>query len=347
MMKLISIIIPVYNAAEYLNRCLDSIIGQTYKNIEIIAVNDGSTDVSPEILNDYGRKDKRIRIINKENSGVSDCRNKGIEAAKGDCIMFVDSDDWLDYDCCEKLIDVKDRNKAQVVFFSYIREFAVTSKPLLLFEEEKVFDKNDCRELHRMMIGPLNKELKNPGKLDSFSTVWGKLYDSGLIREGNVSFVDLKEIGTAEDTLFNIEIFGRVKRAAYCDKCFYHYRKGSGMTSGYKKDLPLLRKNLFSRIENIINGKEPEYKEALDNRVALSITGLGLNILCNNEAYRNQLKELKDIINSEPYSLSAQRLRTSEMSLHWKFYFGTVKQKQFLCCYMMLLAIRKIITSKK
>lgn len=102
-MKLVSIIIPVYNAEEYLEKCIDSAIGQTYNNIEIIAINDGSTDKSLDILNMYAKKDNRIKIINIENSGISAVRNIGIKAATGEYICFLDSDDYIDNNLLENL----------------------------------------------------------------------------------------------------------------------------------------------------------------------------------------------------------------------------------------------------
>lgn len=99
---LISIIVPVYNTEQYLSKCLDSLINQTYKNIEIICVNDGSTDNSADILNEYDKKDKRVRMISQKNCGLSATRNTGLKNCCGEYVMFLDSDDWIDFDTCEK-----------------------------------------------------------------------------------------------------------------------------------------------------------------------------------------------------------------------------------------------------
>src|SRR5690554_319094 len=99
---LFSIIVPVYNTERYLKKCIESIINQSYTNIEIILVNDGSEDLSPSICNEYSKKDPRIKVIHKRNGGLSDARNHGIKAATGDFILFVDSDDYIKDDACEK-----------------------------------------------------------------------------------------------------------------------------------------------------------------------------------------------------------------------------------------------------
>ena len=100
----ISIIVPIYNVESYLKRCLDSLINQTYSNIEIILINDGSTDLSGDISSKYAKIDKRIKLINSSNKGVSCARNKGLELASGDYIMFVDPDDYIELNTCEMLI---------------------------------------------------------------------------------------------------------------------------------------------------------------------------------------------------------------------------------------------------
>ena len=123
-MKLISIIIPIYNNEKFISRCLDSIINQTYKKIEIIIVNDGSTDKSLDVISKYEKKDNRIKVINKKNEGVSIARNIGIESSKGDYITFVDADDWLELDAIEKLyIEITEKNVDVVRGNYYINKF--------------------------------------------------------------------------------------------------------------------------------------------------------------------------------------------------------------------------------
>ena len=116
---MISIVVPVYNVEKYLPKCLDSLIGQTYQDIEIICVNDGSTDGSLEILEQYATKDPRIIVISQENQGPSETRNKGVDIAKGEWMMFVDSDDWLELSCCEQIMSQSET--CDLAIFSYTR----------------------------------------------------------------------------------------------------------------------------------------------------------------------------------------------------------------------------------
>ena len=122
MKNLVSIIVPVYNAEKYLKKSIKSITSQTYKNIEIICIDDGSNDKSLEILHKFAGEDQRIRIIYKKNEGVSLARNTGLESAKGDFVLFVDSDDWIEKNLCETLLFYMEKKELDVVMCSYIRE---------------------------------------------------------------------------------------------------------------------------------------------------------------------------------------------------------------------------------
>ena len=132
----ISVVVPIYNTSIYLSKCLESLINQTYKDIEIICINDGSTDNSLEILNKFQKKDNRIKIITQENQGLSAARNKGIVEANGEYISFIDSDDWVDLDFFEKLITALEKEHADIAAGSIIRARKTFSKPRIKYEKE-------------------------------------------------------------------------------------------------------------------------------------------------------------------------------------------------------------------
>ena len=138
-MTKVSIIVPVYNVEKYLSECLDSLISQTLSDIEIICVNDGSKDSSLEILEKYAQKDKRIVVINQENSGVSTARNTGMKCANGEYIGFIDSDDWIDSDFYEKLYNSAKSNDADITVASIIRYRKIEQKYRVKYIKEKAF----------------------------------------------------------------------------------------------------------------------------------------------------------------------------------------------------------------
>lgn len=113
--SLISVIVPIYNVEKYLARCVDSIINQTYKNLEIILVDDGSPDNCPKMCDDFAKKDSRISVVHKENGGLSDARNAGMKIASGECIVFVDSDDYIHCNMIDKMYGVMLKDGSEVV----------------------------------------------------------------------------------------------------------------------------------------------------------------------------------------------------------------------------------------
>ena len=277
----VSIIVPVYNVERYLRQCLDTLVNQTYQNVEIICVDDGSTDASSEILTEYALKNSRVRVIRQKNSGLSAARNVGFSFATGEYVMYVDSDDWIDVRTCEKAVFKAEEHAADLVMWPYIREFPDHSAPKAIFSEEKTFHAAECRELQRRMIGLLGTELAHPENADALCTVWGKLYRRELIAQNEIHFTDLQRIGTYEDGLFNLHYLAHVKNATYIPDYLSHYRKNSGMTSKYRKELAAQWKNLFSDMRSYIELEKcgSDFDAALNNRISLSIIGLGLNAL--------------------------------------------------------------------
>lgn len=135
----VSIIVPIYNVEPYLRQCLDSLVNQTYKNIEIICVDDGSTDASSEILTEYALKSSKVRVIRQENSGLSAARNVGFSFATGKYVMYVDSDDWIDVCTCEKAVFKAEEHAADLVMWPYIREFPNHSAPKAIFQRKNLY----------------------------------------------------------------------------------------------------------------------------------------------------------------------------------------------------------------
>lgn len=343
---LISIIVPVYNAERYLAKCISSLLNQTLQNIEIICVNDGSTDNSLSILKGYDNN--KIVIVDKNNCGVSDARNSGLNVARGNYIMFVDSDDWIEAETCEMAYDSIVREQADIVMWSYITETFERSTPKTIFPQNSIFFKQQVDEkLHRRFIGVVKEELAHPELADALCPVWGKLYKREVIDKANVRFVDLKEIGTYEDGLFNLEVFRYANKVVYLRDCFYHYMRASSgsVTSGYRKELFFQWKNLFNRLQMYINTNNlPEiYNEALSNRIALSILGLGLNVLQSDKNIFNKRREVKDILVDRQYRTACKKLQFEYFPIHWRIFYRAAKYGSSEIIYLLLLIVNKII----
>lgn len=346
---LISIIVPVYNAQEFLDQCLSSICRQTYKALEIICINGGSSDKSQEILEQFAQRDNRVKLLKKENEGVSYSRNYGLEAATGKYVMFVDADDWIEPDSCETAIKEAEASKAEIVMWSYIREFTGSSQPKKIFDEDYIsFDKTDIQnKLHRRFIGLTGEELKNVENADALCPVWAKLYRRRLLTEHSICFTDIRKIGTYEDGLFNLEVFQYAEKVVYLQKYLYHYRKNNNhsITSRYKEQLYQQWLRLFEIMEQYIeNNHLPDhYQEALKNRICLSIMGQGLNILESSEIFWKKYRKLRDILKNECYREAYKTFDLQHFPLHWKLFYGCAKYQCCLGVYILLKCIKKMI----
>lgn len=343
-MKKISIIVPCYNVEEYLRQCLDSIVNQTYTNLEIICVNDGSTDNTLSILNEYASNDNRIAIVNQKNTGLSGARNAALKRSTGEYIVFVDSDDYIELNTCKIAINEIEKYNSDIVLWNYVKEYKNKSINKLIFENSKIiFDDKKCKNiLHRRMFGLYKNELNSPEDADTLVTAWGKMYKSNIILENKIEFVDTKLIGT-EDALFNAMAFENIHSAVYIPNCLNHYRKDNenSLTTIYKSDLYDKWNTLFNYLSNIINenGLTNNFKIALNNRIALSIIGLGLNELANPKGPISQIKNIHKFLKSKRYKEAYKNLELKYFPIHWKCFFFFVKHNMSVGVYVLLKII--------
>lgn len=344
MNKTISVIIPVYNMEAFLAECLDSVLEQTYPNLQVICVNDGSKDRSQEILEGYARRDPRVLPVVKENGGLSSARNRGLEEATGEYVMFLDSDDWLDRDICRQAVCEMEENGVDLVMWSYIREFQTQSKPTdVLGKERLYFDTEGVRNLRRRLFGLTGAELADPSKSDVIVTAWGKLYRRE--RLAGIEYIDTKKVGT-EDCLYSIAAFRNVRSAVYLPVYGCHYRKynAASLTTVYNTRLFPGWQYMHELMEQMIDreGLPEEYRTALRNRRALSVLGLGVNIMAADWKPGEKRRELRRIIRLPTYREALAALDIRPMPIHWKGYFLCARIGCAWGLYALLLVIQKI-----
>ncbi|MDO4902908.1 MAG: glycosyltransferase [Limosilactobacillus sp.] len=198
----ISVVIPVYNVAKYFAKCIESIINQSYKNIEIILVNDGSTDNSLEICNQYAAKDDRITVVSQTNQGLSEARNTGIRIAKGPYIMFVDSDDYVPADYCKDAIENVQKFNSDVAIFGYYRVDGQKA------HEHKIFDLDD---------GLISKEMAMESTI-LYSYAWNKIYKLSLFDE-----IKYPRAKYYEDSYTTYRLFEKAGKISFINKSNYYY----------------------------------------------------------------------------------------------------------------------------
>ncbi len=211
-MTKVSVVLPIYNVAKYLPKCMDSLLKQTLQDVEIICVNDESSDNSLQILEDYAAKDNRIKIINQKNSGPGVARNNGIKAAQGEYIAFCDPDDWVELSAYETLYNAAKENGVDLV------EYAIT------VHEENSRKKQLKNNLYKQEITYIND---NPKIIfQGVSAAWNKFCSAKLLKKNNILF---SEGYCCEDLIFSVSVRAKAKMILYIDKPFYNYlhRKSS------------------------------------------------------------------------------------------------------------------------
>lgn len=329
---LVSVIIPVYNVEFYLAKCIDSILYQTYKNIEVILINDGSKDSSGLICDYYVTKDKRVKAVHKENGGLASARNKGISQCTGEYVTFVDADDWMDLCAIEESVKAALEASADIVLWGYVKEFGSRCKQVHLFKGNVFFYGEMKNQLHRRMVGLIKEELSNPTSTDFFNSAWGKLYRKTLISENKINFISERLIGS-EDVFFNIEVFGKAFNVYYLDRLFYHYRQDNpkALTKSHNNTLFPRFLNLFEHIDSYIkeNNLGEEYQLALRNRISLSIINNLLSIIgkSNEQRALDKIEAIRLILNNITYNSALKSLELKYMPFYWKAFFILCKYK--------------------
>lgn len=223
-MPFVSLIIPAYNAEKYLRRCLNSAMEQTYRDMEILVVNDGSTDSTLEICREYERMDSRFRVIDKENTGVSDSRNQAIAAAKGEYLQFMDSDDWLTRDATECFVEAAKKYDSDLVIADFYRVDGAVFTEKQHIRERGLLTREKYAEY--MMLDPADFY---------YGVLWNKLYRRSLIEEYGLRMD--RELRWCEDFLFNLRYIRYASRFAAIQVPVYYYmkRKGSLVSTDWKK----------------------------------------------------------------------------------------------------------------
>ena len=211
----VSVIVRVFNREDLLGNCLESIENQSLKDIEIICVDDGSSDGSFDILKQFSSKDARFKIYQQENSGAGSARNRGIEESCGEYILFVDSDDYIERETCEMLYEQASRLDCDLILFNSMRHFP-NDRNLSLIH----FKKND--EIN-YQIRVFDYEYFRDRIFDGeYGVIWNKLYKSSFIRDNNITFPNHKIYNDVE---FHIKTTLLAKKISYVDGTFYHYNR--------------------------------------------------------------------------------------------------------------------------
>lgn len=291
---LISIIVPIYNVEKYLQRCIESLLVQTYKNIEIILVNDGSTDSCADICNRYNIYDN-IKVINKQNGGLSSARNKGIELSRGEFILFIDSDDWCEPNMVEMMTKKIIEDQSDISICGYKIEY---SKSKFTIDKALNFKNESLNHLIPDIICQLDYQ-------GMFNVVWNKMYKKQIILENNL-FFELDGI-PGEDLLFNCEYFRYIRKISIVKECLYYYMREDEDTLVTKTRSNLLpqiqrfnlaRKELYSFHEMNNNEYQRVYQDTYIEYYLALIPNTFKN---KNSSFNEKLSIIQTLLNNEEF----------------------------------------------
>lgn len=241
---LISVIVPVYNIEKYLSRCIESILSQTYKNLEAIFINDGSTDNSLEILEKYRKKDKRIKVIDKKNAGSGAARNDGIEFSNGKYISFLDSDDWYEEDFLKKLYNNLIENNSDVSMCN----------PKMVYDDASKNKKINTYFFNKI---ELNKTPEKILGILAMPVVWNKLYKKEIILKNNIKFPNYS---FCEDVEFLYKTFLYVNKISKIENDLYnYYQRENSVTKKIREESIEQLYQVLENIESYIQDNFLEY----------------------------------------------------------------------------------------
>lgn len=311
----ISVIVPVYNVGKYLEECLESLVNQTLENIEIICVNDGSTDNSLNVLNEYRKKDKRITVVNKANGGVSSARNIGLRIARGEYIAFVDADDIAEKRLCERAWKEALRGGGIIVFGANI------FPPKAVDDEKWLLDTLNVKET--VYDVDCEKALFKERCAKPF--LWNKCYKRDLIIKNSIWFHE--DISLGEDNLFQFMVFPKADKVVFIKDVLYNYR--------------CMRENsAMDRMRRNSEWKIQMHMLIMEN-VFMSWLGYGILDKYANELYTwcyyFVVREIE--ISSLPVEKKYKLLKRVETSMKQ---YGFVLQKEFID---LLVSEEKLLTS--
>lgn len=329
-MSLISVIVPIYNVEKYLRHCLYTVINQSYKNLEIILVDDGSPDNCGDICEEYALKDSRIKVVHKINGGLGYARNTGLTYATGEYIYFLDSDDWIDLKFFERMLGVIEFYGADMVIcgFKIVTEKKIETHSMvcetIIIDNDMVMD-----NILLPMIGRKSIEL------DDYTInmcVWTNLYKKSIIDENKILFFSEREY-LSEDICFNLKYLYHAKKVVMIPDCLYNYRRNSvSLTNSYKPNEYFMIIRLYNEILQLINlmGLESKIEYRL-HRFFLTKTRQTIALVANTKMpLREKQQIVKVILEDETMQRILDEYPIKRYALKYKISASIMKRKMVI-----------------
>lgn len=333
---LVSVVVPIYNVEKYLERCVKSVINQTYTNLEIILVDDGSPDNCPELCEKWAKKDLRIKVVHKKNAGLGMARNTGIENATGEYICFFDSDDYVSQDTVERAYSMVIKHNADLVLYGFC-EVAVDGsiKKAVIPQTSKEFYQGE--EIQSYILPSLIAPNPKTGeRTNLWMSACGCFYSMELIRRTGWRFTSERQV-ISEDVYSLLRLYKDVTRVAVLSEGLYYYcENGSSLTHTFRPDRYEKIKSFYDACVAVCykNGYKAEVRERLIYPY-ISFTIAALKMIVNSgKTVAGQKIEFKRIL-SDPHMVKAlSGVDISKEPIMRKVLLGLMKLKLYNCCYL-------------
>ena len=310
---LISIVVPNYNNQMYIGKCLESLINQTYKNLEIIVVDDGSVDDSVNVINNY-LYDDRVRLIKKDNNGVSSARNIGIDNAIGDYITFVDSDDWIDKDSIETVVKYLITDNVDAVRYNYIK-----------YDNKNRKEFGKMYKLSNRRIEKANFDLINSYLFSNHNNI--PCYSPLLVIKNNLIVYFNENLKIMEDTVFYYDLLNNINNIYFLDKNLYHYRYCHNSASRKSDDIVIF--NMLDSFFCLYN------KNNYISNFFFSLVLWRIANYTNYSNYKLYKKNMIDLEKNSNFNLLIGSVNYSKLSFINKIKYNVIKRKCYFCLYLL------------
>lgn len=337
---LVTVVLPIYNVEKYLDRCMESVTNQTYKNLEIIMVDDGATDSCPQKCDEWARKDERVKVIHKKNAGLGMARNTGIENATGDYIVFFDSDDYIELNTIERTVKSAKEYKSDIVTFgfSFVGNNGSVKKSVIPTGEFEEYRGEDIRLVFLpdlLAQGEQGKHIKN-----LWLSAWVNMYSMDLIRRANWRFVSERKI-ISEDVYSLLDLYSEVNSISIVSEALYMYCENDGsLTHTYREDR--FDKICYFYKECYSLAVKKGYSQAVVDNISypfIANTIGALKLIINAQLdIKEKYRLTYEIVNNEQLQLVINNIDYRMEGFNRKVFFHFVKKKKTVFVMALLAA---------
>lgn len=340
-MPKLSVIIPVYNVERYLDQCVQSVLKQNLKDLEVILVDDGSQDCCPQLCEEYAKADSRVRVIHKNNAGLGWARNSGLDVATGEYVTFLDSDDYVDLDTYNTVCDIADKKALDSVRFICNR-FKDDGSHSAIVRDAKLVTCNDARQIKRyaLSIFDPNKSATNPTGGSACMAV----YKLSVIQKHHLRFLSERKY-LSEDYVFNFSFYQYAKAIGYLPNTYYHYRVNMGSTTRkVRLDKMVMAEKYCLYVSQLIAdfGYSKEDQYYADSYYVGEARGVTLQVFKSSLSLSEKRKWFQEEVATPYFHEVFARFTFRRLPLKQRITFHTMKRHLFLPTYLFLVVYSKV-----